>query len=265
MIRALRPPGPQDHFMKLADARLCPTRATRLNAENIKTILDADSMMCVHGGVGLGKSLAAERNLYDLAPDTSLYARYPREVPLKHFRADLMDALGLPADDARDRRLSERLVLEALQTPRALIVDEAQALGPAVYEYIRYLSEDTPLSVVFVGGENCYQRLRRQAALASRIAIWQAFAPLTTKEVLEHIPAYHPLWKDVSPDDLLWANEAACHGNFRTWARFTHLVHQELNHPDSLDSTVTPALMREVMHRMNPLQFRDDQHPAATS
>ncbi|MEV6495813.1 hypothetical protein AB0M20_45425, partial [Actinoplanes sp. NPDC051633] len=53
----------------------------------------------------------------DLAPDTSLYARYPREVPLKHFRADLMDALGLPADDARDRRLSERLVLEALQTP----------------------------------------------------------------------------------------------------------------------------------------------------
>ncbi|MER7805107.1 ATP-binding protein [Streptomyces parvulus] len=244
--------------MKLAGARLCPTEASRLNAENIRTILDAEAMMCVHGGVGLGKSLATERNLYDLAPDTSLYARYPREIALKDFRGDLMDALGLPADDARQRRLSEQLILEALQTPRALVVDEAQALGPTVYEYIRYLSEDTPLSVIFVGGENCYQRLRRHAALASRIAIWQAFAPLTAEEVWQHLPAYHPLWQDVGRDDLLWADEAACHGNFRTWARLTHLLQQELHHPASPDRTVTPALMREVMHRMNALQFRDD-------
>ena len=48
------------------------------------------------------------------------------------------------------------------------------------------------------------------------------FKPLAHDDVLEAIPAYHPIYADAQPELLLFVDEYCGHGNFRNWASFTH-------------------------------------------
>ncbi|MDH6123045.1 hypothetical protein ABH930_007424 [Kitasatospora sp. GAS204A] len=56
--------------------------------------------------------------------------------------------------------------------------------------YVRCLWDDpyTQLAIVFVGGECCYQTLRKEPMLSSRIIIWQRLARLSSEELLDVIP-----------------------------------------------------------------------------
>ena len=191
------------------------------------------------------------------------------------------------------------MLKEALsQTPRVLVVDEAQWLDTRTFEFIRELwdDEDTRLAVVLVGAETCYQKIKNRPALDSRILIWQRYKPLTPAEVLTVIPQYHPLWADVptdevlalmptyhalwqnvAPDDLMWINDAACHGNFRQWAKITYLLQEEHGGPDmkgpgtagsphqpTPDGAAAPVpaysrdLVRAILSRLDPTQRHTD-------
>lgn len=171
------------------------------------------------------------------------------------------------------------MLKEALsQTPRVLVVDEAQWLDTRAFEFIRELwdDEDTRLAVVLVGAENCYQKIKNRPALDSRILIWQRYKPLTPAEVLTVIPQYHPLWADVPTDELLWIDDVACHGNFRQWAKITYLLQEEHGGPDTKGHTADPPhqptphsaaapcpaysrdLVRAVLSRLDPTQRHID-------
>ncbi|MFG2794014.1 AAA family ATPase [Streptomyces sp. NPDC048419] len=135
----------------------------------------------------------------------------------------VLAALDLP--DQRPRHPSEfdrRLKTALAERPRTFLVDEAQWLNGEAFEYFRYLWDDpsTQLAVIFVGGEGCHTVLRREAMLSSRIFIWH-FTRLTSGEVLETIPLFHPIWADADSDDITFADSRAAHGNFRAWARLT--------------------------------------------
>lgn len=206
--------------------------------------------MCVHGGVGLGKTLAVKTNLYDLARDTTLRFQYPPGLTLSDFRADLIEALGLPDDLQPGHRSTERLIKDSLTAqPRVLVLDEAQGLSNHILEYVRGLWDDdrTDLAVVFVGGENCYRRIRRRAALASRICLWQQYEPLRPDEVVDTLPPYHPVWADVSPQDLLWVDDLACHGNFRNWATITFHLQEVIDDPERDETAFSRTLVRSVL------------------
>jgi hypothetical protein len=44
-------------------------------------------------------------------------------------------------------------------------------------------------------------------------------------EVATVMQAFHPLWSQVSDQDMAWVEEYVGHGNFRTWAKVTsHLT-----------------------------------------
>ncbi|MGW6898978.1 AAA family ATPase [Streptomyces sp. NPDC054919] len=251
---SLSPPTPNDHHLSLRGATLRPTRATRLTAAHLKTVIKASGMMCVHGAVGLGKTLAVKTNLYDLAPDTTLRFQYPPDRPLNNFKADLAEALELPDDLQPGHRTTERLIRSTLAgQPRVIVLDEAQNLSNHILEYVRDLwtDESNHLAVVFVGGENCYRRIRSRAALASRICLWQQYAPLRPDEVVDTMPSYHPVWADVSPQDLLWVNDLACHGNFRKWATLTFHLQEAIEAPDREDSDFSRKLVRSVLADMD--------------
>ncbi|MET7574939.1 ATP-binding protein [Streptomyces sp. NPDC005492] len=262
------------HYMGLPGARAMLTSASAETYANLVTTLKADAgkgaIMCVHGGVGLGKTFAVNLHLDELAPHTTLRIKVG-SAKIQALRAALYKKLDLPGEAPLNSTRCEAMLKEALSdTPRVLVVDEAQWLDTRAFEFIRELwdDEDTRLAVVLVGAETCYQKIKNRPALDSRILIWQRYKPLTPAEVLTVIPQYHPIWADVPTDELLWIDDVACHGNFRQWAKITYLLREA--HGDSGPKgpglTDPPAplvpysrdLVRAVLSRLDPTQRHTD-------
>ncbi|WP_246460626.1 ATP-binding protein [Streptomyces himalayensis] len=213
--------GPNYHYLGLPGARAILTNASEETYANLVTTLRADdgngAIMCVHGGVGLGKTFAVNLHLDELAPNTTLRIKLS-SAKIQALREALYKKLDLPAEAPANSTRCESMIRKALSdTPRVLVVDEAQWLDTRTFEFIRELwdDENTRLAVVLIGAETCYQKIKNRPALDSRILVWQRYKPLTPAEVLTTIPQYHPLWADVPADDVLWIDDLACHGNFR--------------------------------------------------
>jgi hypothetical protein len=58
--------------------------------------------------------------------------------------------------------------------------------------------------------------------LDSRLYAHLRFTELTPQEVAAVIPVYHPIYRDVPLSLIALVDESCAHGNFRTWAKFTH-------------------------------------------
>lgn len=219
------PPPASDHYTQLPDAQVVTTRALLTARENITDTISARAMMCIHGGAGLGKTLAVNFCLRTLDPAEDVCRIAFRARPTaRAVRHELFTALGLPGEPPRHPSEFDRLLLDALAAePRTLVVDEAQWLNRETFEYFRFAWDNpyTQIAVIFVGGEGAHTVLRKEPMLSSRIFIWQHFTRLTPEEVQQVIPLYHPLWADADPDDISFADSRAAHGNFRNWARLT--------------------------------------------
>ena len=90
----------------------------------------------------------------------------------------------------------------------------------------RHLWDDrrTQIAIVFVGGGDCYQVLRREPMLSSRVYVWQEFRRLTRDEVLPSFRLTTRSGPAHSQRTRLRRREAG-HGNFRAWSKITsHVV-----------------------------------------
>lgn len=85
--------------------------------------------------------------------------------------------------------------------------------------------------------------------LSSRILIWQGFKPMTAEQVLDTIPAFHPVWENADPDLIAYTDDTAAHGNFRNWATVTH--HLQLAMARSNADKVDSSLLQWVFSRMS--------------
>ena len=249
------------HYLGLPGARAILTKASEETYSNLATTLNADggsgAMMCVHGGVGLGKTFAVNFHLSDLAPHTTLRIKISSSK-IQALRASLYKKLDLPGEPPANSTRCETAIKNALsEKPRVLVVDEAQWLDTRAFEFIRELwdDEDIRLAVIFIGAETCYQKIKNRPALDSRILIWQRYQPLTPTEVLSVIPQFHPIWENVSTDDLLWIDDRACHGNFRQWAKITYLLHEAMNTPPN--PAYSRDLVAAVFSSLDPTTFRN--------
>ncbi|BDM70258.1 hypothetical protein HEK616_37450 [Streptomyces nigrescens] len=200
---ASRPDPPQTepnyHYLGLPGAHAILTQASQETYADLVTTLNANdgrgAIMCVHGGVGLGKTFAVNSHLDELAPHTTLRIKLSSSR-IQALRAALYKKLDLPGDPPTSSIRCETMIKNALsENPRVLLVDEAQWLDTRTLEFIRELWDDaTRPAVILVGAENCYQKIKNRPALDSRILLWQRYKPLNPTEVLATIPQYHPLW-----------------------------------------------------------------------
>ena len=90
----------------------------------------------------------------------------PRDI-----RHTLFDALAVGgAPPGTPIEIDKVLKDHPLERFRVLVCDEAQWLSRECFEYWRHLSDDrrTDIAIVFVGGGDCYQVLRREPMLSSR-------------------------------------------------------------------------------------------------
>lgn len=221
-------PGVPRHYLSLKGADAVPVPVLADLARRLEQIAAQKTIMCLSGNAGVGKTFALDVVLASM-PRPARRARLGRLVPRPAptplaLRADLADALNLEAR-TQDPGAFDAAVRETLAArDHLLVVDEAQRLDAACFEYLRYLFDapHTRVAIVLVVGERGQAVLRRQRMLASRTAVSLHIPQLTPADVAEVIPRFHPLWRGADPDALGRLDARWCHGNFRRWAQTTH-------------------------------------------
>ncbi|GII33014.1 hypothetical protein Pmi06nite_64560 [Planotetraspora mira] len=222
-----------DHFLRLKGASVVVTAALQRTQDNLAIAIEERAMVCMYGDAGLGKTLSVNASLRELAPADTIRVQFRSHPYPRDIRGVLFDALELPGPKPAHPLEFDTLLKDTLSERfRVLVCDEAQWLSTECFELWRHLWDDrrTDITIVFVGGKNCYQVLRREPMLSSRILLWQKFAPLTPAEVMAVIPVYHPIWAKADLEIILQANRRSGHGNFRAWASITVLAVKALKH-----------------------------------
>jgi hypothetical protein len=213
-----------DHFLGLPGAQIVATKTLLAVRDNLADVLAAKAMMCVHGDAGLGKTFSVNASLRELAPETVCRVQFRARPTPRDIRHVLFAALQIGGPPpAKPIEFDAALKYVLSQRFRVLVCDEAQWLSRECFEYWRHLWDDraTDIAIVFVGGGDCYQVLRREPMLSSRVYVWQEFRRMSREQVLSVIPAYHQIWERTDPDVIAFADAHAGHGNFRSWAKLT--------------------------------------------
>lgn len=157
-------------------AHLVSTRQLGEVTEALAHTVAARGALCVYGDTGYGKTVALHQAL----------RRLPRRVPVRHalvavkpalpqLRAALLTAFGLSAPSLTNRAdAADRPLLDALQQPSVLVIDDVQRIATPELDYLRLLIDaPTTQTSLVLGGAGAERTLARAPALASRILTWQ--------------------------------------------------------------------------------------------
>lgn len=251
------PEEADDHFLGLHQAARMATDAALLTESLVSKAISRKAMICIHGQVGLGKTFAVNAACRKLAPDATVWLQFAHAPNVAQIRSALWDGLNLPGPaPVNTAHICDEQIRQALAGNfHLLLLDEVQHLGPTTLEYLRETWDKNnktakTLAIVFVGSGNTRQKILRCEPLHSRIHRWQQFSPLTPAEILTVIPGYHPLWNDIEDDVLLWIDDCAGHGSFRTWANLTVILQDTLD--DNPELTFSKDLVRGAFSQLDP-------------
>jgi hypothetical protein len=243
----------EDHYMRLAGAQVVSTRALLGVRENIRAAIDAKAMICIYGSAGHGKSFAVNASLRELAPSMTHRIQFRARPSTRDLRHELFHALGLHGRPPSHAIEFDRMLRGALEERRVLVCDEAQWLSKLCFEYLRYLWDDTgtDLTIIFTGGNGCFEMLQSEPMLESRVYAWQEIDPMPLDEVLTVVPAFHPVWADADPELIALCDREAAHGNFRAWAKITHHLTVGMKETDrgSVDEDLLRWAYSKLRHR----------------
>lgn len=243
------PPQAADHYRRLEGARAVGTLAALETEEFLTDALHDGSILGIHGHVGLGKTFSVHTALRHLAPDTTVRLVFDEAPKKTELLEALWRALGLSGAPG-SAATTKRLIKESLLTHRqVLLIDEVQNLNFPTLEYLRILWDDVQMPLVLVGSGRTRQKIFNHPSLHSRVDQWMQFKPLTLADVLNTIPAYHPVWEGVSQEVLVFTNDTAAHGIFRNWAKVTGGV-QRAKRRDP-DRPVDIPLIQWVLARLD--------------
>ncbi|WP_372404117.1 AAA family ATPase [Streptomyces luteireticuli] len=234
-------------------AHVVSTRQLGQVTEAIAHTIAARGTVCVYGDPGHGKTVAVHQALRLL----------PRRIPVRHavvsvkpalpqLRAVLLTAFGLPATALTNRTdAADRALLEAFQTPGALVIDDVQRIAAPELDYLRLLADaPTTQTSLILCGAGAERTLARAPALASRVLTWQQVPRLDGDQVPAVLRLFHPLWDAATNADLLHADATRAKGNFRTWAKITSHTYAALaRHPET---AVDRELLSGACSRLGP-------------
>jgi hypothetical protein len=251
------PAAADDHFLGLDQAAPVATDAARLTETLVSKAITRTALICIHGQVGLGKTFAVNAACRKLAPDATVWLQFAQAPHMAQIRSALWDGLALPGPaPVNTTHICDDQIRQALAADfHLLLLDEVQHLGPTALEYLRELWDKNSktarsLAIVLVGSGNTRQKILHRNALHSRVHRWQQFSPLRPAEILTVIPSYHRLWNGVEDEVLLWIDDCAGHGSFRTWANLTVILQDALDDDPKL--TFTKDLVRWAFSQLDP-------------
>lgn len=211
------------HHLDLADARTLPTTALALTTRAVHDLVQARAMGVVHGPAGCGKTFAWQTAAGRL--DVAVCAvQFPSRPSMLRVAQVLFGRLTGQPPTGNRFWLGDQLIDLLAETPRLIVIDEAQWLTRESIEYLRHLHDDpaTRFGLLLAGGDGCWQVLAREPMLRSRLHRRVIFAPLDRDAVLRAIPSYHPIYSAADPALIAQIDEHFAKGNLRAWAEFTH-------------------------------------------
>jgi DNA transposition AAA+ family ATPase len=236
------------HFLELEGAETVDTEPFLLAQRAIVDLYEAGAMGAIHGEAGTGKTFAVEDALRQTPQLESCWITFPSRPTMRTVASCLLAALTRTTPSIeRNRFETTAVLLDVLSHERwVIVVDEAQRLNRECIEYLRYLHDHpvTRFALVLVGGDGCWEVLAREPMLRSRIYRRVVFRPLSSRQVLEMVGRYHPLYQDAPADLVLFIDEYFGHGNFRNWAAFTRSA-QDVAHQTGRER-IDEAVARNV-------------------
>ncbi|MFJ2007780.1 AAA family ATPase [Streptomyces chartreusis] len=258
--------GEPDFYLNLADARIVATEALLEASENIADTIEARAMSCIYGDAGLGKTFSVLAALKEVSAERVLLLQFRSRPTPRDIRQELFNELHLEGEPPSHPSEFDRLLKRNLaRKPYVLVCDEAQQFSRECFEFVRHLwdtgkGKNRP-AVLFVGGEEAYKTLYSEPALASRIYIWQEFAPMEADEVQRNIPLFHPVWADASPELIDYVYEEGAGGTFRVWSKITYHILEGMKRRglSKVDETIARwAIRRALPHRRKSRRPQQD-------
>ncbi|MFC7310809.1 AAA family ATPase [Streptomyces monticola] len=235
-------------------AHAVSTRQLGEVAEALAHTIAARGIVCVYGDPGHGKTVAVHQALCLLPRRTPVHRALVAVKPaLPQLRAALLTAFGLPVKALTSRTdAADRALIDALQAPGVLVVDDVQRIAAPELDYLRLLVDapTTQTSLVLCGA-GAERTLARAPALASRVLTWQQVPRLEPAQVPGVLRLFHPLWDFATDADLLYADETCAQGNFRTWAKITSHAYAALSRRPA--TTADRALLTGACSRLGPI------------
>ncbi|WP_406554111.1 AAA family ATPase [Streptomyces sp. YS-3] len=240
------------HFLGLAGARTVMTPGLVALGRALADAHRQRRFLCVLGDAGVGKTFAVHHTGHTRFPRAYVPLRLGARPRPADLRAHLHHALRLEGSAPGGPAAADALIRRALRArPRIVVVDEADRIPGACFEYLRFLHDDLlgGLCTVLIAGQHGEKALRAQRMLHTRTAAWLTLPPLTRDQVPLAIAALHPLWQSVTPDDLCLLDGHFAHGSLRRWALLTHHVQRVLTTTGA--TSPAPGLLRQVVRRID--------------
>lgn len=104
------------------------------------------------------------------------------------------------------RAISNRLALCAQEFEQELLAFRVPVFMWIVWVRLHpsgaftFVGQATQFALLLVGGQGCYEVLRREPMLHSRLYEIVRFQELSDPECCQVLPAFHPLYSDVAPE-----------------------------------------------------------------
>jgi DNA transposition AAA+ family ATPase len=216
------------HFLNLPGAATLTTKQYQLTGRIVADLVHNLAMGVIHGPAGTGKTYAVEAALEDVetAPVVQCTLSFQSAPTMFQITQELFRSItGADPRQSASRFDLTRMLIDLLTGPaRLLVIDEAQRLTGHCLELIRHLHDhrSTRFSVLYVGGDGCWEALSREPMLASRIFRRLPFQPISRETIPGLIRGYHPIYAKADDEVLALIDDAFAHGTLRRWAVFTH-------------------------------------------
>ena len=191
-----------------------------VHTENVKEFLNTagrltrveaglPGMALVHGKRGLGKTSAA---IYYTAQkaNNGIYVRGKRDWNYSWMMDDLLIEVGVTP--IRGSRAKYDALVNALETPRLIVVDETNLVAPRLLETLRAVHDFTGAPFLFVGHEGVEAHLQTMGPFHDRLLYKTELKPLSLADL--KIYCAEALEMDIDADALAAVLKAAG-GNFR--------------------------------------------------
>ena len=169
------------HYQQIVGANAIATEQLLDAADLVKDIVEVKAIGAIYGPAGVGKTFAVDQALADLPERNWTRTTFRSRPTTPYLRHELYTTLGLGSAVPNSPVETDRILKATLaERFRLVVIDEAQWLNRECLEYLRYLHDDphTKFALLLVGGAGCWEVLRREPMLSSRLYEHLRFSPL---------------------------------------------------------------------------------------
>jgi DNA transposition AAA+ family ATPase len=214
-----------------------PTKAFGICLDGMKRGLKRNAPLIAIGGTnGAGKSSACR---YFAHTEGLLMTEVATGVQPKHLLNMLCKTLGI--DQGTGWMMQVEIVLGHLrQSPRTMILDEAQRLSYDSFDLLKYLGDNSGSVFVLVGSASMLTRIERWPDIDSRCPVKIKVEPL---EIDEFIGLYSP---DGFQEEALAEIHHQCKGIMRNVVWLLVHIEDALSKSKITKSELTPAHIRSL-------------------